>query len=303
MRRMWVTRCALAMSLLVTLPTISSAQSLGGSMTPSDSMANQKTAPVISFSSCFDGTNWLRQQRVSDTDAIGVAGNNCRVAAMQYNFNGTSYDRVRGAANGLNSAGTGLNAAQIVGQYDDTSPTAITENNFGNIRMSANRNLYGTIRDAAGNERGANVNANNELTVALPSQTGTTNPVAAASAVTVRTPIACPLYTNISTTADAVLISGTASQRIKICSIVLVANAAETVSIWEGTGTACGTSSVALYGSSTESNGMSISANGGFSAVAAFPFIQTATDANDLCIRLVGANRVTGGISYVKAAN
>jgi hypothetical protein len=34
--------------------------------------------------------------------------------------------------------------------------------------MSANRNLYNTIRDAAGNERGVNVNAANQLAVAGP---------------------------------------------------------------------------------------------------------------------------------------
>ena len=33
--------------------------------------------------------------------------------------------------------------------------------------MSANRNLSNTIRDAAGNERGANVDASNQLGVAL----------------------------------------------------------------------------------------------------------------------------------------
>lgn len=63
------------------------------------------------------------------------------------------------------SANSGLNAA-LSGVFDDTSPTAITENNFGFIRMSANRNLYGTIRDAAGNERGANVDASSRLTTA-----------------------------------------------------------------------------------------------------------------------------------------
>ena len=83
-------------------------------------------------------------------------------------FNGSSYDRLREAVNALNSTGTVLPAAQIVGQFDDTSPTAITENQFGNLRMSANRNLYGTIRDAAGNERGANVDANNNLQVSQP---------------------------------------------------------------------------------------------------------------------------------------
>lgn len=66
----------------------------------------------------------------------------------------------------LNSTGTGIQAIGNMAQYDDTSPTAITENRFGHLRISSNRNLYNTIRDAAGNERGANVNASGELNVA-----------------------------------------------------------------------------------------------------------------------------------------
>lgn len=78
---------------------------------------------------------------------------------------GTNLRGWLGAANALNSTGAGLGTAQVIGQFDDTSPTSITENQFGNLRMSANRNLYGTIRDAAGNERGVNVTASNELLV------------------------------------------------------------------------------------------------------------------------------------------
>ena len=51
--------------------------------------------------------------------------------------------------------------------FDDVSPAAITENNVGLARMSSNRVPYGIIRDAAGNERGALVTANNELLVEL----------------------------------------------------------------------------------------------------------------------------------------
>lgn len=80
-------------------------------------------------------------------------------------FNGSNWDRQYTVANGTNSTGTGITATGIIAQFDDTSPTAITENQFGNLRMSSNRNLYGTIRDAAGNERGANVTASNELNV------------------------------------------------------------------------------------------------------------------------------------------
>lgn len=78
-----------------------------------------------------------------------------------------TWDRVYSIVNATNSTGTGIMAAGLVGQFDDTSPTAITENQFGNLRMSTNRNLYGSIRDAAGNERGVNVTASNELLVSV----------------------------------------------------------------------------------------------------------------------------------------
>ena len=50
--------------------------------------------------------------------------------------------------------------------FDDVSPDSVNENDAGIVRMSANRNLYTTIRDAAGNERGINVSANNAGAVA-----------------------------------------------------------------------------------------------------------------------------------------
>jgi hypothetical protein len=50
--------------------------------------------------------------------------------------------------------------------FDDVTPDSVNEGDAGVVRMSANRNLYTTLRDSAGNERGANVNASNELLVA-----------------------------------------------------------------------------------------------------------------------------------------
>lgn len=80
-------------------------------------------------------------------------------------YNGTTWDRAREAINATNSTGTGIQAMGVLAQFDDVSPTAITENQFGNLRMSANRNMYSTIRDAAGNERGLNVDANGAIGV------------------------------------------------------------------------------------------------------------------------------------------
>lgn len=50
---------------------------------------------------------------------------------------------------------------------DDTSPDTVDEGDVGIPRMSARRELYMQIRDAAGNERGANVDASNRLQTAV----------------------------------------------------------------------------------------------------------------------------------------
>lgn len=55
----------------------------------------------------------------------------------------------------------------LAGVFDDVTPDSVNEGDAGAARMSANRVLYGTVRDAAGNERGANVTAANELLVEL----------------------------------------------------------------------------------------------------------------------------------------
>jgi len=110
------------------------------------------------------------------------------VGARPNLYNGTNYDSGRSVINATNSTGTGIQAVGIVAQYDDTSPTAITENQFGNARMSSNRNLYGTIRDAAGNERGLNVDSNGEIGIgairsALPAGTNAIGKLSANSGV------------------------------------------------------------------------------------------------------------------------
>lgn len=56
-------------------------------------------------------------------------------------------------------------------EFDDTAPDSVNEGDAGAIRMSARRELYVQLRDAAGNERGVNVNGSNEVLTAA-SQTG-----------------------------------------------------------------------------------------------------------------------------------
>lgn len=58
-----------------------------------------------------------------------------------WGFNGATWDRTRSIVTGTNSIGTGIAATGLVAQLDDTAPTAITENQFGNLRMTGNRAL------------------------------------------------------------------------------------------------------------------------------------------------------------------
>ncbi len=55
---------------------------------------------------------------------------------------GTNLVAATQAKNALNTSSGGIQTVALSAQLDDTSPTAITENNFGNLRMSSLRALY-----------------------------------------------------------------------------------------------------------------------------------------------------------------
>ena len=61
--------------------------------------------------------------------------------------------------------GTG-SVTPVMGLFDDTAPSAATEDRVAVVRMSVRRELYVQLRDASGAERGLNIDANNNLGVA-----------------------------------------------------------------------------------------------------------------------------------------
>ena len=73
-------------------------------------------------------------------------------------------------------ASSSVNVAGFV--FDDVAPDSVDEGDAGAARMSANRNQYVTIRDAASNERGVNVTAGNAL---VTDGSAVTQPVSLAS--------------------------------------------------------------------------------------------------------------------------
>ncbi len=105
----------------------------------------------------------------------------------------------------------------------------------------------------------------------------------------------------ISQTASTKIISGTSAKKTYVCSLVLIAGAAEIVNVIEGTGSTCGTGTTVLAGSSTAANGLSFAANGGLT-IGGFgsALVAGAAAADDVCLTQSGSNRVSGWATYVQ---
>jgi hypothetical protein len=110
------------------------------------------------------------------------------------------------------------------------------------------------------------------------------------------------LFASISQTGNTQLVAGTASRKIYVCSIHVVAAVATNIAVVEGTGTVCGTGAAGVtgFGGATAATGWNFAANGGIalgngdSALGA-----EGTSGDNLCIFNSGSGQVSGGISYV----
>lgn len=104
-----------------------------------------------------------------------------------------------------------------------------------------------------------------------------------------------------SLTARGVIVAAAASKKNYICSISVVAGAAEIFNVVEGTGTTCQTGTAAIVGSTTAANGMSFAANGGAALIGGDAAVLSGKTANvDTCILPSGSNRLAGFVTYVQ---
>jgi hypothetical protein len=92
-----------------------------------------------------------------NTDASGRLWVNCATGCG--GSGGTSI-----ADNGAFTFGT-TTITPAGGVFDDVATNAVTENSSAAFRMSSRREMYSQIRDAAGNERGVNVDSSNQMLV------------------------------------------------------------------------------------------------------------------------------------------
>lgn len=208
-----------------------------------------------------------------DTTPTGSAG-----AAGDYAWgNVDANGRIYVQAVLYNSSGTELSPS-----LDVTEDAAETAGGTGPMVLSVRRDAAATSAGTTGDNATFNTDAAGLL------WSRTIDPCTAV----------LPTTTTLSATADTVLISASASNRNYICSGMISAGTAETISIWEGTGTTCGTGSTAVIGSTTEANGVALGANGGFIIPRTVRGLATNVDT---CLRLNGANRVVMYVTYVQA--
>jgi len=109
-------------------------------------------------------------------------------------------------------------------------------------------------------------------------------------------------YASINQTANTQLVAGTASKKIYVCSIHVVAAAAANVAVVEGTGSVCGTSTAGVsgFGGATAATGWNFAGNGGIALGNGDSSLGAeGTSGDNLCIYNSGSGQVSGGISYV----
>lgn len=87
---------------------------------------SQDLWPTSSFGS---DSNFLRGFPVAAANYIAQPGSN-------------GFDMQREVVTGTDSTGLGITAAGILAQFDDVSPSTVTENQFANVRMTASRDLH-----------------------------------------------------------------------------------------------------------------------------------------------------------------
>jgi hypothetical protein len=96
----------------------------------------------------------------------------------------------------------GTTSVSMIGfTFDDSAPDSVDEGDAGAARMSANRNIYTTMRDAAGNERGANINASNQLEINIGAQAADVTIADGGNSITIDGTVTA----NLSATDNAVL--------------------------------------------------------------------------------------------------
>ncbi len=128
------------------------------------------TDVAVPLGTAFGGGDGVTYNTITPSGTAGTPG---VLLTLDELYNGTSLDTPRSVKNSQDTTGTGIQAVGLLGQFDDTSPSSVTENQFANLRISSRRNAK-----IEGDVASGTATAANPLTVG--GRAGTTNPTAVA---------------------------------------------------------------------------------------------------------------------------
>jgi hypothetical protein len=243
------------------------------------------------------GTNVLGHVIADTGSTTAVTGN---VTAVQ--TTGTNLHAVLDTTSTTavtQATGTNLHAV-----LDTTSTTAVTQSTASNLNAA----VVGT--GTAGSPAGG-VALMTKLLVTPDSVALPANQSVNISQINGAAPVLDPcqgqtkLFINISQTGNTKLVTGTSAKKIYICGISVPPQAAAVnLALVEGTGSTCGTSTVAIPGitggDGTAAKGANMAINGGFMyGNGGYSIGQETTNADDMCLFQSGSGQVSGGLAYV----
>lgn len=104
---------------------------------------------------------------------------------------------------------------------------------------------------------------------------------------------------NISTATTTLAVTGVSGRHVRICSINMIALAADNVGVISGTGATCGTGSAAIIGTNA-ATGWNLAANGGLTMGSGLgTILRTVATGDSICIVTSAATQLSGSIAYV----
>lgn len=163
------------------------------------------------------------------------------------------------------------------------------------LGMPADANGNALLTPVGGADQ-SNPTTPRQLTFASPSTSALATAPAAVVSISPNPSTVCTSTKAISQTTSTDLVTST--NKLHICSVVLVSTTAQSFSLTEGTGTTCASGAAAVIGSTTVANGIPAAANSGMVAVSDRAWLRTATTADHLCLLQSSTGLIAGVITY-----
>jgi hypothetical protein len=250
-------------------------------MTDNNNNARRRAVYVLLF--CFVGglAAWAQQpvSIISDTSASNTALLAIQTA-VEASYNALDEIRTALSEDAIYDNPALSTGPQTMLRFDDASVGTVTEGNAVSARGSANGVAYSSIRDAAGNERGANVTAGNAL-LTMPDLCGSDSVTSA-------------VIDNAGAAANTQIVALSGSTVVYVCGFNFMSAGTTNVRLVTGTGTACATTETgktALYPLLAQT-GIAVANGGGIQ------FKSAAGQA--VCVESSAAVQVSGLLTYVQ---